>query len=893
MDETGRPGDRDPAGGGSGMVAPPSARRLDGDSWAAPTGDDTFEALVSSWSEADRDHTGGLGSSVSDAVSGRGDSGRGDHGPVGLPGGDSFHHDPQRAGAQHPDIRRSEARYPDQQYPDQRTAAAGAQEPNRGEQNGRNDADGRSQLSGRRASQSAYADVVSPVSVPMPTQYQPVHPPGGHEQGIPAQGSQSAQEPTAQYRAPASYSQVHQPQQPPQSRSRSIPAPQQQAIVVPQPATVPIPPEALVRPDEHVLTGGAGRAGAAPTNGAPVSGAPTSGAPTSGAPVSGAPVSGAPISGAPVSGAPISGAPVSGAPVSGTVISGAPVSGVPISGAPMSGAPVSGAPTSDALPRPDHRHDRSQPRDDSLWHPANGQSAPGTPEPGAPVQDWATLPDWATEHPIAAPRQDYEAPLQAAPVAGQGLQQNGSAAAYPGGQPAQMWPPVGQAGAPPPGSNPGSGPSRQGPGGSQPPPQPHYNSPYREAPLPDPAALRYIPVPDGPRTYQTDEGSRHGLVHHNRSSVGLPVRVPARPDVPDLPGPGGSATDPEDPADAPDLDRIADYLSRAQTSESTDDWRPDGFDIPAVIEAVRGVPGVREALVRPNPNGVHTLRLELADDADPAEVSRAVARLLKERMGLATEEPNQPSPLATTPAPSRVQPTPSLTAPYPREARRRRANAPLAQPRADDPWVDDLAPADPLASDPLIGETLAGEPPVWQPDTVAVTPFARESVVSPFEYGDDTGATASDERTSERGGVRLYPRTIPAPRAVIDQVTVRDEGGEAVVEVRLTVADRVAIGVANGPAFDGYVLRVAATATGAAIDRLLDRETGPRGRCFVEHATTVSLGGGCDVAVVVALLAGDGWVEQLTGSAVVAGDPRYAVVRATLAAVNRRLEGLL
>ena len=37
----------------------------------------------------------------------------------------------------------------------------------------------------------------------------------------------------------------------------------------------------------------------------------------------------------------------------------------------------------------------------------------------------------------------------------------------------------------------------------------------------------------------------------------------------------------------------------------------------------------------------------------------------------------------------------------------------------------------------------------------------------------------------------------------------------------------------------------------------------------------------------------DGWIEQLTGASVSHGDPRSAMVRATLGAVNRRLEGLL
>ena len=60
-----------------------------------------------------------------------------------------------------------------------------------------------------------------------------------------------------------------------------------------------------------------------------------------------------------------------------------------------------------------------------------------------------------------------------------------------------------------------------------------------------------------------------------------------------------------------------------------------------------------------------------------------------------------------------------------------------------------------------------------------------------------------------------------------------------------------------------------------------------RARCYIEHAAVVPLGG-CEVAVVVLLLLYDGWVEQLAGSAVISGDPPPGVVRATLAAVNRR-----
>jgi hypothetical protein len=134
----------------------------------------------------------------------------------------------------------------------------------------------------------------------------------------------------------------------------------------------------------------------------------------------------------------------------------------------------------------------------------------------------------------------------------------------------------------------------------------------------------------------------------------------------------------------------------------------------------------------------------------------------------------------------------------------------------------------------------------------------------------------------------------PGPRVVIENVQVNTFGTEANVEVRLAVEGRTASGVATGPAVDGYLLRLCATATTRAVDDLLSgyhHADGPA-RCYVEHAASVPFGP-LQVAVVVLLLSCGNWVEQLAGSAVVTGDDRHAMVRATLAAVNRRLEALL
>jgi hypothetical protein len=130
---------------------------------------------------------------------------------------------------------------------------------------------------------------------------------------------------------------------------------------------------------------------------------------------------------------------------------------------------------------------------------------------------------------------------------------------------------------------------------------------------------------------------------------------------------------------------------------------------------------------------------------------------------------------------------------------------------------------------------------------------------------------------------------------VLDHVQVTTLGVDATVLVRLELSTgRAAVGQGQGAAVDGYLLRLSANAAASAIDHLLvDESTGAaRARCYVEHVAVVPFGD-CEAAVVVVLFVFGPHAERLSGSAIVAGDPRQAVVRATLAAVNRRLEALL
>jgi len=309
----------------------------------------------------------------------------------------------------------------------------------------------------------------------------------------------------------------------------------------------------------------------------------------------------------------------------------------------------------------------------------------------------------------------------------------------------------------------------------------------------------------------------------------LPQRVPAEPDVPTLPEPVTEEAD--ERAEVPELARIATYLRHEEPAS-----RPirESLDVDAVLAAVRGVYGVRDAELRTNPGGVHSLRLDLADGTDPGPVSREVARLLKDRLGLA---------------------------------------AALGSPTA--------APAD-------RGPVRVGDG-VYQGRRRGAGTARGRATVEPRPA--DTSRAVVGEQQPSRPLQRISSQSL---RVVLDHVQVSTFGLDATVEVRLAVGQRRAIGEAHGPAVDGYVLRMAAIAAASALDRLLIAEStgASKGRCFVEHASLVPFGT-CEVAVVVILLVCGGWVEQLAGSALVAGDPKQAMVRATLSAINRRMESLL
>ncbi|SCG64970.1 hypothetical protein GA0070619_5075 [Micromonospora zamorensis] len=439
--------------------------------------------------------------------------------------------------------------------------------------------------------------------------------------------------------------------------------------------------------------------------------------------------------------------------------------------------------------------------------------------------------------------------------------------------------------------------------GSTPPPATNGSEPHdRPGPVSaSPYAARRS-APDPTSSSEPADDARQS----DPKAVVLPQRVPAEPDVPVVPEPPAV----EPPAETPELARIATHLRRDDEPAPLRE-RPEGFDVNAILDAVREVAGVRDAALRRTPAGAHSLRLDLADGADPAEVSRQVARLLQDRMGLAAAPQNVPGLPSTPPPPVRRRVA------EPRAAERRTpeqsvtvrdaaAEARTGEVRAVEtptsgrpsgarveamPAGIEQRPATDISRRRRSNAPHRGRATVEEPGSVSAAP-AGGATGSPatlgtsYSGGQVTTTESAPSRPLDTGGT-------PGPRVVIDHVQVSTFGLDANVEVRLLAGGDSASGYATGPAVDGYVLRLCAVAAAAAVDELLrGAENAERGRCFVEHAAVVPFGN-CEVATVVALLVCEGWVEQLAGSALVAGDPRQAVVRATLAAVNRRLEALL
>jgi hypothetical protein len=125
-------------------------------------------------------------------------------------------------------------------------------------------------------------------------------------------------------------------------------------------------------------------------------------------------------------------------------------------------------------------------------------------------------------------------------------------------------------------------------------------------------------------------------------------------------------------------------------------------------------------------------------------------------------------------------------------------------------------------------------------------------------------------------------------RPSIQRMHLVSSGLDVTATVTLAYGGVVAQGDATGTATQSGVQRAVAIATLRSVEQLLAKPA----RFELEHIEVTLMGR--DRTVVVALtMLGRGGSERLTGAAAVREDVRQAVIRATLDALNRRLEPLL
>jgi len=125
-------------------------------------------------------------------------------------------------------------------------------------------------------------------------------------------------------------------------------------------------------------------------------------------------------------------------------------------------------------------------------------------------------------------------------------------------------------------------------------------------------------------------------------------------------------------------------------------------------------------------------------------------------------------------------------------------------------------------------------------------------------------------------------------RASIRRMHIISSGLQVTAEVTLSVGDTSALGRAEGTATQSGVQRAVATATLHAVEELL----GGKARFELDLVELTPTGRDRAVLVAVTMLS-IGGSEKLTGVAGVREDVRQAAIRATLDALNRRVEHMV
>ncbi|HEY5184264.1 MAG TPA: hypothetical protein VIM19_05020 [Actinomycetes bacterium] len=275
-----------------------------------------------------------------------------------------------------------------------------------------------------------------------------------------------------------------------------------------------------------------------------------------------------------------------------------------------------------------------------------------------------------------------------------------------------------------------------------------------------------------------------------------------------------------------------------------------------VVSVLRAVPGVADAEILPDEHGgPGTLRLQLALGADEVDVAMKVNRILGERFGLGVDAgrvqvveeamPNRGAHVAATPA----------------------VQAAVAD-------VEERIAA---------VEAVAGPELSVVPSASATEPPAGGSPAQPV------AAAAPPQPAVEPPAAEDGPTHAPRPpRLLISRMQLVSAQLGVAAEVSLTRDGRSYTGAADAAATATSVHRAVAQATLRAVESCI----GSAARFELEHLQSTTLGADKAVVVEISMITRHA-TERLTGISAVRDDPRQAVIRATLDALNRRIETYL
>ena len=309
-----------------------------------------------------------------------------------------------------------------------------------------------------------------------------------------------------------------------------------------------------------------------------------------------------------------------------------------------------------------------------------------------------------------------------------------------------------------------------------------------------------------------------------------------------------------------------------------------GGDTDDVVAALRAVAGVFDAEILPDDTGgPGTLRLQLEPGADEVRVATTVHRLLGDRFGLGVDAGRvQVVEEAMPRRPMRFAEQLRAAAEPRREAEPESEPAYEPEPRAVPGTGRHAArPALTAVPEPTRPEPTRPEPTESErPEPGLPEPEGSELEPSELDLRDPEPEPNAPEPEPE-----LEPKRI---RLLIHRMQLVSARSGVSSEVSLERGGAVHSGYAEALATTASVHRAVAQATLRAVEEAV----GPTVRFELEHLETMPLGAEYAVVVEVSMVTRIG-TERLTGVSAVREDTRQAVIRATLDALNRRIETYL